>query len=247
MPMRTLTKSPSLRLRRSFKSLAFGAALVGSFAYCADAEARRRGGVRQQEARRGGQWGVLMGGAACIPGRAQCSRDSVMDGGVTIDGRTRPSFGMGAELGYRFNRFVFLGASYNLGFFDTAYEVAGASDYRRGYQNSVYALVRPILPVWRFDFGLGLGPGFSRQTFVLEGDTKDRDYSQGFSFKIEPTINVFITRRVFLGAKLDLLLNAHGRTCRQRGNMTTCNDTESRDLAPVHQMIFGLHVGGTFL
>jgi hypothetical protein len=246
--MRTLTKASSFRLRRWSNCIAFGAAMIGTLAYGADAEARRRGGrTGPQIERRGGQFGILMGGSACIPGKADCGRESVTDGGVTIDGKTRPSFGLGAELGYRFNRFVFLGASYNLGFFDTSYEVIGGSGYKRGYQNSVYGLVRPILPVWRFDFGLGLGPGFSRQTFVLDNDNKDKDYSQGFSFKIEPTIDIFITRRIFLGAKLDLLLNGHARTCRQRGNTTACNDTESRDLAPVHQMIFGLHVGGTFL
>jgi len=48
-------------------------------------------------------------------------------------------------------------------------------------------------------------------------------------------------------AKLDLLLNAHTKTCRQRGNQTTCEQTADSDLAPVHQMLFGLHVGGPFL
>ncbi len=195
--------------------------------------------------RKGGQYGIIFGGAACVPGKAECTRDSVTDGGVTIDGRTRPSFGMGGELGYRFNRFVFAGAAYNLGLFDTSYEVAGAENYRRGYQNSVFGVVRPTLPVWRFDFGLGLGPGFSRQTFVRENG--DKDYSQGFAFKLAPTVDVFLARRVFIGAKLDLILNAHGRTCRQAGNTTTCTDTGSTDLAPVHQMVFGLHVGGTFM
>lgn len=238
-PMRTLTSHQPSGLRRWSRSLAVGAAMLGTFAFCAEAEAR------PNIQRRGGQWGVMLGGSACVPGKAKCSRDAVSEGGVTVDGKTRPSFGLGTELGYRFNPFVFLGASYNLGFFDTSYEVIGGSGYRRAYQNSIYALVRPILPVWRFDFGLGLGPGFSRQTFVLEN--KDKDYSQGFSFKIEPTIDIFVSRRIFIGAKLDLLLNGHTKTCRQRGNTTACNDTESRDLAPVHQMIFGLHIGGTFL
>lgn len=201
--------------------------------------------ARPNITRKGGQWGVTMGGAACIPGKAKCARDSVSDGGVTIDGRTRPSFGTGAELGYRLNKWIFLGAAYNLGFFDTDYEVSGFSDYKRGYQNSVYGVVRPSIPAWRFDFGLGLGPGFSRQTFVTENG--DKDYSQGFSFKLAPTIDIWVARRVFIGAKVDLLLNGHGKTCRERGNTTTCEKTADSDLAPVHQMVFGLHVGGTFL
>ncbi|MCH9686523.1 MAG: hypothetical protein K0V04_34135 [Deltaproteobacteria bacterium] len=217
------------------------AALLVTAGVSSDAEARRRPNIK----RKGGQYGIIFGGAACIPGKAECARDNVSDGGVTIDGRTRPSFGMGAELGYRFNRYVFAGAAYNLGFFDTSYEVSGADNYRRGFQNSVFGVVRPTLPVWRFDFGLGLGPGFSRQTFVHENG--DKDYSQGFAFKLAPTIDIFLTRRVFLGAKLDLILNGHRRTCAQTGNTTNCVDTGSTDLAPVHQMVFGLHVGGTFM
>jgi hypothetical protein len=221
------------------RPLLTAAALAATAGLATEAEAR------PNITRKGGQWGVMLGGSACIPGKAKCARDNVSDGGVTVDGRTRPSFGMGAELGYRFNRFVFAGAAYNLGFFDTSYEVTGLSPYKRGFQNSVFGVVRPILPVWRFDFGLGLGPGFSRQTFVTENG--DKDYSQGFAFKIAPTIDIFVSRRIFIGAKLDLLLNAHAKTCRQRGNQTTCEKTADSDLAPVHQMVFGLHVGGTFL
>lgn len=221
------------------RPLLTAAALVATAGLATEAEAR------PNITRKGGQWGVMLGGSACIPGKAKCARDNVSDGGVTVDGRTRPSFGMGAELGYRFNKWVFAGAAYNLGFFDTSYEVTGLSPYKRGYQNSVFGVVRPTLPVWRFDFGLGLGPGFSRQTFVTENG--DKDYSQGFAFKIAPTIDIFVSRRIFIGAKLDLLLNAHTKTCRQRGNQTTCEQTADSDLAPVHQMLFGLHVGGTFL
>ncbi len=216
------------------------AVLLGGMTLASTAEARK-----PNVKRRGGQWGVMLGGAACIPGKAECARDSVSEGGVTVDGETRPSVGLGAELGYRFNRWAFLGASYNLGFFDASYEVENRSNYKRAYQNSIYGIFRPSLSAWRFDFGLGMGPGFSRQVFVTENG--DRDYSQGFSFKIEPTIDIFVTRRMFIGAKLDLLLNAHNKTCREEGDTTTCVATEARDVAPVHQMIFGLHVGGTFL
>ena len=226
---------------QKFASIALPAAAAAAVFAGSATDAQARPNIT----RKGGQWGVTMGGAACVPGKAKCARDSVTDGGITVDGRTRPSFGMGAELGYRFNKYVFAGAAYNLGFFDTSYEVSGFSNYKRGMQNSIFGVVRPILPAWRFDFGLGLGPGFSRQTFVHENG--DRDYSQGFAFKLAPTIDIFLTRRIFLGVKLDLLLNGHGKTCRQRDNTTTCEATAESDLAPVHQMIFGLHVGGTFL
>ena len=230
----------TFRSRSFLRPSLAAAALLATVGFAGEADAK------PNITRKGGQWGVTLGGSACIPGKAKCARESVTDGGVTIDGRTRPSFGLGAELGYRFNKWVFAGASYNLGFFDTDYEVDGLSgQYKRAYQNSIFGLVRPILPVWRFDFGLGLGPGFSRQVFVL--DSGDKDYSQGFAFKIEPTIDIFVSRRIFVGAKLDLLLNAHTKTCRQRASTTTCEKTAESDLAPVHQMVFGLHVGGTFL
>lgn len=231
---------PTFRARTPSLGLA-AAALLLTAGLSAQAEAR------PNVQRRGGQFGVMLGGSACLPGRADCVRDQATGvGGVTVDGRTKPSFGMGAELGYRFNRFVFLGAAYNLGFFDTSYEVAGVADYRRGMQNSVFGLVRPIVPVWRFDFGLGLGPGFSRQAFSRDDGTKD--YSQGFAFKIEPTIDVFVTRRMFVGVKADFILNAHGRTCRETETSVHCDKSRrDTDLAPVHQVVFGLHVGGTFL
>lgn len=194
--------------------------------------------------RKGGQWGVTLGGSACIPGLAKCTRN-IDDGEITVDGKTRPSFGMGAELGYRFNKFVFVGAQYNLGFFNTKYEVVGGAGYKRGYQNSIYGIVKPILPVWRFDFGLGMGPGFSRQAF--QRDSKEKNYSQGFSWVFSPSIDIFLTKRIFIGVKADILLNAHRKNCYQTGNDTACTKVRSRDLAPVHQAIFGLHIGGTFL
>ena len=193
--------------------------------------------------RKGGQWGVLLGGSACIPGKAKCARDEIND--VTIDGKTRPSFGLAAELGYRINRFVFVGAHYNFGLFDMQYEVEDASSFKRGYQNSIYGIVRPILPAWRFDFGLGLGPGFSRQTFVLENG--DKQYTQGFSWIISPSIDIWVARRVFLGVKADLLFNGHGRSCDKIGKTITCPSAAVDRAAPVHQAIFGLHIGGTFL
>jgi len=211
------------------------AALAGGVVL-ASADAHAKPDIR----RKGGQWGVMLGGSACVPGKAKCTRD-----GVDIDGRTRPSFGLGAELGYRFNKWVYAGAAYNFGLFDTDYEVSGGSTYKHAYQHSVFGEVRPIAPVWRFDFGLGLAPGFSRQVFKY--DNGDKDYSQGFAFKFSPVIDIYVSRRIFLGAKMDLILNAHGKTCHERGSTTTCAKADDRDLAPVHQILFGLHIGGTFL
>ncbi len=196
--------------------------------------------------RKGGQWGLTLGGSACMPGRADCDSDDVNVNGVDISGATNPSFGMGVELGYRFNPFVFLGGQYNFGLLDPDYDVVGGREYDIAWQHSVYAEVRPILPVWRFDFGLGLGPGWSRQVFLRDGDAKD--YSQGFSFKIAPTIDFFVTKHIFIGAKADILLNAHQKMCQERGDVTLCvDDDDQMRVVPVHQVIFGFHLGGTFM
>jgi hypothetical protein len=192
--------------------------------------------------RKGGQWGVLLGGSVCLPGKASCSRDT-----VEIAGESRPSLGLGAELGYRTGKYLFFGAAYNLGFLVPSYEIEDQADYKIAYQNSVYGVVRPILPVWRLDIGLDLAPGFSRIAFKREGGDKDKDYSQGFSFKLGPVVDIFITKRIFLGLKADFLLNAYRKTCVKEGDTTTCHETGEDDVTPVHQMIFGLHVGGTFL
>ncbi len=205
------------------------------------AEAAEGGGP--QIRRKGGQWSLLAGGAACLPGRASCSRKSTL-GGTTVDGSTRPSLGTGAELGYRINDYVFVGASYRFGMFDMSFVNPDGQPYEFGYQHSIYGVVRPSIPLWRFDLGLNLGAGFSKQVFRLPGD--DRDYSAGFSGLVGPTLDLFISDRVFVGARFDLLLNAQGDVCQQRGGQTLCAAAQDTDAGPVHQMLFGLNVGGTF-
>jgi hypothetical protein len=210
-------------------------------------EAQRQAQRAQQEQeqehhgprREGGQIEFFAGATACIPGEAECSVDA-----AGIDGFTLPSFGMGVNLGWRANRYVMVGGAYRFGMFHPDFDVVGGSDYRFAYQNSVYAVVRPILPLGRVDIGVDLGPGWSRQVFQRDGDR--RDYSQGFSFVIGPTIDVFLTDRFFIGAKVDFLLNAHGEVCSEAGDRTVCTSAGNRDVAPVHQVIYGIHLGGTF-
>lgn len=233
--MRTSGSTFALRLAKQLSPVLAAGALIltASAAHAAPPNLQRKGG----------QWGITFGGSACIPGKADCQRDEVLDGGITIDGKSQPSFGMAAEIGYRFNKFVFLGAAYDFGLFNTDYEVGIGEGFKRGYQNSVFAVVRPSLPLWRFDFGLGLGPGFSRQTYRYEN--RDKDYTQGFAWLFSPSIDFFVARTVFIGAKADIILNAHNRTCQRRGDTTTCIDGDNT-LGRVHQTIFGLHVGGVF-
>ena len=200
-------------------------------------------GSGPQIRRRGGQWSLLAGGAACLPGRASCSRESSI-AGTTVDGTTRPSLATGAELGYRINDYVFVGASYRFGMFDMSFVNPDGLPYEFAYQHSIYGVVRPSVPLWRFDLGVNLGAGFSRQVFRLPGE--DRDYAAGFSALVGPTLDLFISDRVFIGARFDLLLNAQGDVCQQRGGQTLCAAAQDTDPGPVHQMVFGLNVGGTF-
>jgi hypothetical protein len=190
--------------------------------------------------RRGGQWEVLIGGAGCMPGRVACRHDS-LDFAL---GTTKPSFAAGATLGWRATRWLMIGGAYRLGMFNPDYQVEAGDSYDIAYQNSGFFVFKPILPIWRFDFGLDLAPGYSRQVFRM--NRNDRDYSQGFAFMIGPSIDIFVARRVFLGGKVDFILNAHREVCSERGGERTCSRSTERRLAPVHQALFGFHLGGTF-
>jgi hypothetical protein len=191
--------------------------------------------------RKGGQGALLMGAAFCVPGRlADCQPGN----DITIGGENQPSFGMGLELGWRANRFVWIGAAYNLGLFNTSVEVLNEGTYDALRQHAVYGVIRPVLPIWRFDFGLDLGFGWSRQVAAFDRDNKD--LTQGFSAKIAPVVDIFLGRRLFIGAKADLILNEHREACRVRGDVRTCEKTSRDELAPLNQLIFGVHIGGTF-
>jgi hypothetical protein len=191
--------------------------------------------------RDGGQIEGLVGGSNCLPGKVACRHDN-----DTLSGHTRGSFGGGVSLGWRAARWFFIGGAYRFGLLRPDYETFGLdADYRWGAQHTIVALARPILPIWRFDLGVNIGPGFSRQVFRY--DDRGYDYTQGFTFLTGPTIDVFITRHMFLGFEADFIFNVHDKTCQRRGGDTTCHDgRRSTDLAPVHQVIYGLHVGGTF-
>lgn len=210
------------------------AVLTFTFASAADAADVKR---------RGGQAEVMMGGSLCIPSRADCKT------ATDVIGKTGPSMGLGFTLGFRPLRSLMIGAAYNAGFFNPDYLTAANSDaFRLAYQNSVYAVIRGIIPVWRFDFGLEIGPGWSRQAFVTRPGALpyDKQFSQGFSLKTAPVINLYVTRQFFIGAKIDFLWNFHGEVCTQTGGSRACLRKATDDQASVHQMIVGVNLGGTF-
>jgi len=184
----------------------------------------------------------MIGGAACIDGRVDCESDSVL-----LNGQTKPSFGVGATLGVRPLRWLMVGALYRWGMFNARYEVEDSSAFKWSGQHTAAVFARPILPIWRLDLGLNVGLGYSRQVFRREQGS-DRDYSQGFAVLLGPTADIFVTKRLFLGAEVDVIFNTQSRVCQQRGSQTTClENLEERSPAPTHQLLFGFHIGRTFL
>lgn len=203
--------------------------------------------------RRGAQAEVLFGGTGCMSTGSKCAATG------DVEGKTGPLVGFGGTLGFRPLRVLMVGAAYNLGFFNPEYRQGGADIYRRAYQHSVFGVVRAILPIWRFDFGLEIGPGWSRQVFATNGALSrdlgdlglvrvDREYSQGFALKTAPSVDFYLTKRFFLGAKVDFIFNFHGQVCYDvdGGAKRTCFRAKESNQAAVHQVIAGLHLGMTF-
>ena len=216
-----------LRMLPTFTSLC-------TFAYVATAHA--------DENRRGLQVEGMIGGSACIPGRAPCRQDQEL-----LDGFTKPSFGTGAAIGARPVRWFMIGALYRWGMFHPDYDGVDGDVYRWGGQHTVALMLRPILPIWRFDLGLNIAPGYARQVF-RRAEGRDRDYSQGFAMLVGPTVDVYLGERFFLGAEVDFIFNTQEKVCQRRGDDTQCFDAgDTLTLTPTHQALFGLHFGWTFL
>ncbi len=197
--------------------------------------------------RRGGQAEATFGASLCIPGKGECKSAD------TVSGKTGPSFGMGFLIGFRPIRSLLIGGAYNLGFFNPDYRQGPNDLYKSAYQNSVFAVIRGIIPIWRVDLGLEIAPGWSRQTFKAREPSVDnplalsRTYSQGFALKAAPVVDFFITRQFFIGAKLDFIFNFHKQTCVElQGGNRTCGEASDYKQASVHQMLVGFHLGGTF-
>ncbi len=74
----------------------------------------------------------------------------------------------------------------------------------------------------------------------------DRQYSQGFALKTAPSIDFFVTRRFFIGGKVDFIWNFHREVCTADGGSKVCLKKDDNDQASVHQMIVGFHLGTTF-
>jgi len=190
--------------------------------------------------RRGAQAEVVFGASACIPGQGDCRDDTDMSG------RTAPLVGLGLNLGWRASRNFFVGGGYSVGWFQPEYEIQGDRVYARAYQNSLFVVLRAIIPLWRFDFGAELSPGWSRQVFVLDAGNDDAIYSQGFALRPGLSADLWLSRHLFVGAKIDTILNFHSSACLRTKGGFSCEIKSDNRQARVNQLIAGIHLGGTF-
>ena len=74
----------------------------------------------------------------------------------------------------------------------------------------------------------------------------EKVYSQGFALKTAPVVDFYLTRRFFLGAKIDFIFNFHKEVCSASGSTSGCQKTDDNNQASVHQMLIGVHLGTTF-
>ncbi|TPV93458.1 MAG: hypothetical protein B7733_20370 [Myxococcales bacterium FL481] len=215
----------------SFRLLSLSA--IGAVALPSAAHARR-------PHRSGGQVELISGVSACVPGAANCRHED-----ATLSGRTAPMVGLGINLGYRFRRSLLMGVGYAAGFFDPRYEWDSGEQPRLAYQQGLFLVARGILPIRRFDLGFELSPGVSR--VVLRSESGDnRTYSQGFALRPGVSLDYWLGRRWFLGGKADLTFNLHRNVCVRSGDESNCHHKRPLDVVAVHQLIAGLHVGGSF-
>jgi hypothetical protein len=190
--------------------------------------------------KRGGQVEGMIGGSGCIPGRAPCRHDEAV-----FRGGTQPSFGTGAALAWRPVKFFMLGGIYRFGMFNPVFETDDGESYPWAAQHTIGFLMRPILPLGRVDLGFNFAPSFGRQVFKLSRGN-DRDMSQGFAMLLGPNLDIFVTDHFFLGAGVDFIFNTQKKVCSTRSGVTDCTTRPFRDIAPTHQVLFGLRLGGTF-
>jgi hypothetical protein len=204
------------------------------------ATAHARKGERERDnkpKRKGGQAEIMAGASACIPGRGDCKADGL--------GKTAPSVGMAFDVGWRAHPAFFVGAGYGIGWFNPTWQLAGQREFRNAFQQGVFGILRGYIPIWRIDIGLELSPGWSRQTFVAaSGNT--RTYSQGFALRPGLSLDIWLGKHFFIGGKVDTIFNFHRELCQKTSSSRTCDIENNSRQSRVHQLIGGVHIGGSF-
>jgi hypothetical protein len=172
--------------------------------------------------RRGVQAEAVVGASACIPASGDCKSDT------RNEGKTGPSGALEVDLGWRVHPVFFVGAGYSVGWFNPTWKLSDQRIFDNAFQQAVFGVLRVYVPVWRIDIGLELSPGWSRQTFVVDGTDK-RDHSNGFALRPGLSVDFRLLKRLFIGGRVDFILAFH-------------EQMPTRQL-PVHQVIGGVHFG----
>jgi hypothetical protein len=188
--------------------------------------------------RKGGQVDILVGGSGCIPARGDCKFDGE---GETF---TKSSVGLAFDIGWRAHRAFFLGAGYTVGWFTPTWQIDGSREYKNAHNQGVFAVLRAYIPIWRIDIGLELSPGWTQTTFVGAG-SNTRQLSHGFALRPGLSLDFRLGKRLFVGGRLDFLLDFHSRFC-TKANERMCGNQPTVPQLPVHQVIGGVHFGANF-
>lgn len=215
--------------------LVFGPVFVLLAALALPHEAHAGSGNKPK--RKGGQAEVIAGASACIPGKGECKAEGFGD--------SAPSVGMAFDIGYRVHPAFFIGAGYGIGWFNPRWETLDGREFRSAYNQGVFGILRTYIPIWRIDIGFELAPGWSRQTFVNRSD-RAHNYSQGFALRPGLSLDIWVSKHVFIGGKLDFIFNFHNETCVKTKSTRDCSIDSDLRQTRVHQLIGGVHVGGTF-
>jgi hypothetical protein len=216
------------------RTLPFALGLLTTLALPVEADARGGG---NKPKRKGGQAEAMVGASACIPGKGECKAEGFGD--------SAPSVGMAFDIGYRAHPAFFIGAGYGIGWFNPRWEGLTGREFRSAFNQGIFGILRTYIPIWRLDIGFEVAPGWSRQTFVNRSD-RARNYSQGFALRPGVSLDIWVSKHVFIGGKLDFVFNFHNENCVKTSDSRDCTIGSDFRQTRVHQLIGGVHVGGTF-
>ena len=184
---------------------------------------------------RGFQIELTPSASFCLPSLlTDCKQEGI--------GSTKPFLGGEVFLGYRALRSLAVGVVYTGAVLRPDWDLPFIRYDRYAHLHGVFGSVRGILPYRRWDFGAQIGLGWSYLNFGLDAPDS-RLFSQGFAVLVSPTIDVFLTPFFYLGLKADFIINAHRRVCLESLGEQTCEDREDTHQIPIHQALFGLHLG----
>jgi hypothetical protein len=167
-------------------------------------------------------------------------------------GTTAPSFGGQFTLGYRPVRHIAIGIAYVGSTLRLDWNVVDsmAEPLNRKFEGLAqihggYMFARPTYSYHRLDVAVEVGGGFSYTKFPGSADNGFTGmYARGFSLLMAPTVDVFLARKVYMGVKVDFIMNIQSKVCVEDDNGKTCRArNKDDDQLPIHQILPGIHLG----